>query len=207
MIGTAASGAQSESVVQGLVTGVQVAPQSTWPGATQEAPDGQSASARHGPPAMSCPPSLAGPPSREPPAPPVAPPDPAWPAVMVVQPLPVVPPLPYKPPCPRSPSAKQATSNSGTTPTSPTRPSRPSRPVLMQRSIALSDPLAAVIRCRKKEGMGRHEGVVIYVLALIAVVVGVDVLFFRNRFWERLMANVGIVLVFWAFYLRFLKRR
>ena len=46
----------------------------------------------------------------------------------------------------------------------------------------------------------------LYVLALIAVVVGVDVLFFRNRFWERLTANVGIVLVFAAFYLRFLKR-
>jgi len=45
----------------------------------------------------------------------------------------------------------------------------------------------------------------LYVLALIAVVVGVDVLFFRNRFWERLIANVGIVLVFAAFYLRFLK--
>ena len=30
-----------------------------------------------------------------------------------------------------------------------------------------------------------------YGLALIAVVVGVDVLFFRNRFWERLMVNVG----------------
>lgn len=45
-----------------------------------------------------------------------------------------------------------------------------------------------------------------YVLALIAVVVGVDVSFFRHRFWERLMANVGIVLVFAAFALRFLKR-
>ena len=45
-----------------------------------------------------------------------------------------------------------------------------------------------------------------YALALIAVVVGVDVLFFRNRFWERLMVNIGIVLVFAAFYLRFLKR-
>ncbi len=44
------------------------------------------------------------------------------------------------------------------------------------------------------------------VLALVAVVVGVDVLFFRTRFWERLMVNVGIVLVFAAFYLRFLKR-
>ena len=47
---------------------------------------------------------------------------------------------------------------------------------------------------------------VLYVLVLVAVVVGVDVLFFRNRFWERLMVNVGIVLVFAAFGLRFLKR-
>ena len=54
--------------------------------------------------------------------------------------------------------------------------------------------------------MGRQAAVALYVLALVAVVVGVDVLFFRNRFWERLMANVGIVMVFAAFYLRFLKR-
>lgn len=54
--------------------------------------------------------------------------------------------------------------------------------------------------------MGRQTGVVLYVLALVAVVVGVDVLLFRHRFWERLMVNVGIVLVFGAFYLRFVKR-
>jgi hypothetical protein len=48
--------------------------------------------------------------------------------------------------------------------------------------------------------------VVLYVLAMVAVVVGVDILFFRNRFWARLMVNVRIVLVFGAFYLRFLKR-
>jgi hypothetical protein len=47
--------------------------------------------------------------------------------------------------------------------------------------------------------------VALYVVALIAVVVGVDVLFFKNRFWERLIVNIGIVLVFAAFYLRFLK--
>ena len=52
----------------------------------------------------------------------------------------------------------------------------------------------------------RHAAVVLYVLALVAVVVGADVLFFRDRFWERLMVNVGIVLVFAAFFLRFLKR-
>jgi hypothetical protein len=45
----------------------------------------------------------------------------------------------------------------------------------------------------------------LYVVALIAVVVGVDVLCFRDRFWERLIVNIGIVLVFAAFYLRFLK--
>jgi len=54
--------------------------------------------------------------------------------------------------------------------------------------------------------MGRQAAVVLYVLALVAVVVGVDVLFFRNHFSERLTVNVGIVLVFAAFYLRFLKR-
>jgi hypothetical protein len=51
--------------------------------------------------------------------------------------------------------------------------------------------------------VGRQATVAFYVLTLIAVVVGVDVLFFRHHFWERLIANVGIVLVFAAFYLRF----
>lgn len=54
--------------------------------------------------------------------------------------------------------------------------------------------------------MGRQPAVVLYVLAMVAVVVGVDVLFFRNHFWARLLVNIGIVLVFVAFYLRFLKR-
>jgi hypothetical protein len=54
--------------------------------------------------------------------------------------------------------------------------------------------------------MGRQAAVVLYVLAMVAVVVGVDVLFFRGHFWERLAVNVGIVLVFGAFYFRFLKR-
>jgi len=47
---------------------------------------------------------------------------------------------------------------------------------------------------------------VLCALAMVAIVVGVDVLFFRHRPWERLMVNVGIVLVFAAFVLRFLKR-
>ena len=54
--------------------------------------------------------------------------------------------------------------------------------------------------------MGRQVAVVLYVLAMVAVVVGVDILFFRNQVWERLAVNVGIVLVFVGFYFRFLKR-
>jgi hypothetical protein len=51
--------------------------------------------------------------------------------------------------------------------------------------------------------VGRRAAVVLYVLTLVAVVVGVDVLFFRHNFWERLIVNGGIVLVFAAFGLRF----
>ncbi len=45
-----------------------------------------------------------------------------------------------------------------------------------------------------------------YVLLWVAVIVAVDLLFFRHRFWERLIVNLGFVLVFAAFSLRFLKR-
>jgi len=46
---------------------------------------------------------------------------------------------------------------------------------------------------------------VLLVLAMVVVVVSLDVLFFRDGswFWERLAANVGVVLVFGAFYFRF----
>jgi len=50
-----------------------------------------------------------------------------------------------------------------------------------------------------------NTSVVLYILLLIAVVVSVDLFFFKNRFWERLIVNIGIVMVFAAFYLRFLK--
>ena len=53
--------------------------------------------------------------------------------------------------------------------------------------------------------MGRPVGAALYVVVMAAVVVGVDVLFFRGHVWERLAANVGIVLVFGAFYFRFLR--
>lgn len=53
--------------------------------------------------------------------------------------------------------------------------------------------------------MGRNAIVVLYLLMLVVVVVGVDVLFFRHHIWERLFVNIGIVLVFGAFYFRFLR--
>jgi hypothetical protein len=54
--------------------------------------------------------------------------------------------------------------------------------------------------------MGRLASGVLYVLVMVAVIVGVDVLFLRDHFWARLAANIGIVLVFGAFYFRFLHR-
>ena len=57
-----------------------------------------------------------------------------------------------------------------------------------------------------KRRVRSRAAVALYVLVMVAVVVGVDVLFFRHRFWERLMLNVGIVLVFAAGYFRLLRR-
>lgn len=45
--------------------------------------------------------------------------------------------------------------------------------------------------------------VLFYLAAMVAIIVGVDVACFRHQFWERLMANAGIVLVFGAFYFRY----
>jgi hypothetical protein len=46
----------------------------------------------------------------------------------------------------------------------------------------------------------------IFAGALIAVVVTVDLLFFRHHVLERLAVNVGIVLAFIALYFRFARR-
>ena len=54
--------------------------------------------------------------------------------------------------------------------------------------------------------MGKQVAAGLYVVAMVAVIVGMDFAFFRNRFWERLTVNIGIVLVFVAFFFRFLRR-
>jgi hypothetical protein len=53
--------------------------------------------------------------------------------------------------------------------------------------------------------MRRNMTIALYVLLMVIVIVGMDVLFFRDLFWERLLANVGVVLVFAAFGLKFLR--
>ena len=58
---------------------------------------------------------------------------------------------------------------------------------------------------REESEMGRQVAGVLYAVAMAAVIVGVDFVFFRNRFLERLTVNIGIVLVFAAFYWRFLR--
>jgi hypothetical protein len=55
--------------------------------------------------------------------------------------------------------------------------------------------------------MRRNVYAALYVLVLVAIIVILDVLFLRHLFWERLISNVGIVLVFLAVYFRFLRGR
>jgi hypothetical protein len=47
----------------------------------------------------------------------------------------------------------------------------------------------------------------LYVLVMIVVIVAADVLFLRGHFWERLLVNVGIVVVSVLVYVLFLKGR
>ncbi len=54
--------------------------------------------------------------------------------------------------------------------------------------------------------MTRPTTLALFAVTMIAAIVGADLLFFRHRFVERLLANIGIVLVFAAFYLRFLRQ-
>jgi arginine exporter protein ArgO len=51
-----------------------------------------------------------------------------------------------------------------------------------------------------------HAATALYIVVMAVLIAAVDVLFFKNRFWERLTVNVGVVLVFAAFYFRFVKR-
>jgi hypothetical protein len=55
------------------------------------------------------------------------------------------------------------------------------------------------------EGAPMRLVAILWMAAMIALIVGLDVTLFKNHFYERLAVNVGIVLVFAAFYFRFLR--
>ena len=54
--------------------------------------------------------------------------------------------------------------------------------------------------------MTRNMSIALYIVVWIAVVVSVDLLFFRNLFWERLIANIAICLVFAVLYFSFRRK-
>jgi hypothetical protein len=54
--------------------------------------------------------------------------------------------------------------------------------------------------------VGRQAAAALYLLAMVAVIVGADVLFLRHHVLARLISNVAIVLVFAVAYLLFLGR-
>jgi len=53
----------------------------------------------------------------------------------------------------------------------------------------------------------KTSSVVLYVVALVAIIVAVDLLFLRDHPWARLAVNVGIVAVWATVYLTVLKKR
>jgi hypothetical protein len=53
--------------------------------------------------------------------------------------------------------------------------------------------------------MNGQMTLVIYVVAMAAVITGVDFAFLQGRFWLRLIVNIAIVLVFLAGYWKFLR--
>jgi hypothetical protein len=54
--------------------------------------------------------------------------------------------------------------------------------------------------------MSRNASVVIYIAVMILLIVGIDVLFFRQRFQARLIAN-GCIVTLSAGYIVFLAKR
>ena len=53
--------------------------------------------------------------------------------------------------------------------------------------------------------MSKNVYMVIFFLLMVGSIVGLDVLFLREHFVARLLVNIGIVVVFSAFYFAFLK--
>jgi hypothetical protein len=54
--------------------------------------------------------------------------------------------------------------------------------------------------------MSRQAVIAVYVLAMVALIVGVDFAFLRGLFWQRLLVNVAIILAFAVFYVILLRQ-
>ena len=50
-----------------------------------------------------------------------------------------------------------------------------------------------------------NRNALLLVVLMVIVIIAADIILFRHYFWARLLANVGIVLVFMALYLRYFK--
>jgi hypothetical protein len=59
---------------------------------------------------------------------------------------------------------------------------------------------------RTPELVSRTAGVVALLIVMVVLIVGLDVLFLRDRFGLRLTVNIGIVVVALVIYLTFLRR-
>jgi hypothetical protein len=55
--------------------------------------------------------------------------------------------------------------------------------------------------------MGRKAVLIFYAVVMIGIIVAVDFLFFRHRFYARLIANIVTVLAFGVLYSIFMRRK
>src|ERR1700730_7345216 len=78
---------------------------------------------------------------------------------------------------------------------------------LLTAAMPVTGAFTVGVEIIERNQMGRQVANVLYLVAMVAIIVGVDFAFFRNRLWERLAVNVGIVLGFVDFYFRVLRRQ
>ncbi len=73
--------------------------------------------------------------------------------------------------------------------------------------IRMNNQLSLQPLYRSKRVKPNSATTIVFVGVMIAVIVGVDIMFFRGKIWERLVINIGIVLLFGAIYFRLFSTR
>ena len=81
-------------------------------------------------------------------------------------------------------------------------------PATWRGLLAAGDAFGLPVYARRRtpELVGRTAGVVALLVVMVVLIVGLDVLFLRDRFGLRLAVNIGIVVVALVIYLAFLRR-